>query len=516
MQAFQAILLILLGAVVLVSVAERIGAPYPALLAMVGALLAIFHVQVPFRLDPHLALALFVAPILLDAAYDTSIRDLKRSWQPILGLVLFAVGLTTTAVACIAHLLKPDLPWAAAIALGAIVAPPDAAAANAVFKSLPLPHRLRTVLDGESLLNDASALLIYRLAVTAVATGGSVSAQAIAPAFLLSGVGSVVAGPVIAYSWTRVTRHVTDPAGSTILQFLSTFGIWTVADALSLSPILTVVSYAITVAQFAPATTPASIRVPAYAVWDTAVIVLNALAFSMIGLELARILTRASSVELGEWLWFGGAILLTVIVIRLLWTASYALWVRVSGVRAGIDLPPGIDAPTWRGSAVIGWSGMRGIVTVATALALPLDFPQRELMLFTAFAVTLGTLVVQGLTLRPLLKVLALKDDGQIDAEVRQARVALADAGVAALDGDDSQEAVLLRDELSEERDVARTATDGDGRPVLAIKRLHARILEVRREKLLALRRDGDIGDDAFHVLEEELDLADLAVAQRT
>src|SRR5437868_6506118 len=198
MRELEQLLGLFVAAVLLAAGARRVGAPYPAFLALGGAVLAFLPGAPSFTVPPELALALFVAPVLLDAAYDASLRDLKDNWAPVTGLVVFAVGFTTAAVAIVAHTLIPMMPWAAAIALGAVVAPPDAVAATAVLRPLRPPHRLLTILEGESLLNDASALLIYRLAVGA-ATAGSFSVASVAPTFLLGIGGSVVAGPV--FGW---------------------------------------------------------------------------------------------------------------------------------------------------------------------------------------------------------------------------------------------------------------------------------------------------------------------------
>src|SRR4051794_23666797 len=193
MEDLEQLLVLFVAAVILAAAARRVGAPYPVFLALGGALLAFLPGAPSFIVPPELALALFVAPILLDAAYDASLRDLKDNWAPVTGLVVFAVGLTTAAVAVVAHSFVPAMPWAAAIALGAIVAPPDAVAATAVLRPLRPPHRILTILEGESLLNDASALLIYRVAVGAVAASGF-SLGGLAPTFLFAVVGSLVAG----------------------------------------------------------------------------------------------------------------------------------------------------------------------------------------------------------------------------------------------------------------------------------------------------------------------------------
>src|SRR4051794_27838474 len=191
MREFETLILLVLAAVTLAAVARRLGAPYPVFLALGGALLAFVPGAPSFTVPPELALALFIAPVLLDAAYDASPRDLKDNWAPLTGLVVFAVGLTTAAVALVARTMAPEMPWAAAVALGAVVAPPDAAAATAVLRPLRPPHRILTILEGESLLNDASALLIFRLAVGAVAANGF-SMGTVAPTFLISVAGSLV------------------------------------------------------------------------------------------------------------------------------------------------------------------------------------------------------------------------------------------------------------------------------------------------------------------------------------
>src|SRR5439155_12658849 len=268
MRELEALILLVLAAVVLAAAARRVGAPYPVFLAIGGAILAFVPGAPSFTVLPELALALFVAPVLLDAAFDASPRDLRDNWAPVTSLVVFGVGLTTIAVAAVARTLMPAMPWAAAIALGAVVAPPDAAAATAVLRQLRPPRRILTILEGESLLNDASALLIYRLAVGAVAANGF-SIGAVAPTFLFAVAGSVVAGPALAWLFLRLIDRVQDVPTAIILQFASTFGVWIVSDRIGLSGVLTMVCYAVTVARTAPERTPARVRIPSYAVWET-------------------------------------------------------------------------------------------------------------------------------------------------------------------------------------------------------------------------------------------------------
>jgi Na+/H+ antiporter len=516
MTIFVIVLLMLAAAVLLLRLARQLKVPYPVLLALGGAAVALAPVGVSFHLDPELALALFVAPVLLDAAYDTSLRDLKRHWRPVASLVLIAVGLTTLAVAWVVHALVPTLPWAAAIAIGAIVAPPDAVAATTVLRDIKLPHRVSTILEGEALLNDASALLIYRLAVTAVLAGGSIGAEAIAPAFLLSLFGSVIAGFVLAWVAGYVTRRIEDAPSSIIIQFVSTYGVWMLAQWAGLSPILTMVVYAMTLARSTPAYLPARLRIPSYAVWETAVLVLNVLAFLVIGLELGPIIAAARPSELERWCVVGAAVLATVIGVRLFWTLASALWTRWRIKRAGTTVPEDGPIPSWRTGLIIGWAGTRGLVTVATALALPQNFPERGMLLFAAFSVTLGTLLIQGLTLRPLVLALGLGEDAMVDREVRDARIATAAAALAALAEDKGREADALRAELETERRTAASADEADAGPASPAMALRAKALAAQRECLLAMRDKGIIGDEAFHRLEEELDFSDVAVAMRS
>src|SRR6187397_2019256 len=266
MSELEQLLALFVAAAILAAAARRVGAPYPVFLALGGAALAFLPSAPSFTLPPELALALFVAPTLLDAAFDASLRDLKDNLAPVTGLVVVAVGLTTIAVAVVVRALVPSMPWAPALALGAIVAQLDAVAATAVLRPLRPPHRLLTILAGESLLNDASALLIYRLAVGAVAANGF-SVAAVAPTFLLAVAGSLVAGPALAWVFLRLIPYVEHVPSSIILQFVSTFAVWIFAEQVGLSGVLTMVCYAMMLARSAPESTPAKIRIPAYAVW---------------------------------------------------------------------------------------------------------------------------------------------------------------------------------------------------------------------------------------------------------
>jgi monovalent cation/hydrogen antiporter len=514
---FEWVIGILVGAVVLSLVAKRIGAPYPALLALGGAVLAFTPGAPRIALEPDLALALFLAPVLLDAAFDTSPRDLKDNWLPVTCLVLIAVGLTTAAVAVVAHLLT-GMPWAAAIALGAIVAPPDAAAATAVLRQVRLPHRILTILEGESLLNDASAILIYKGAVTA-ASGATFSLANVAPGVSLSVVGSIILGPVLALISMRVMaimRHSADTPTNIIAQFIITFGVWLLADRLGLSGVLTIVTYAITAARYAPASTPARLRVPSYAVWETTVFVLNVLAFVLIGLQIGPIVENLQPEQRLAYLGIGVAVLVTVILVRIAWVMSYNAAARWHIRHYGFHPPRPMTAPTVKGGIVVSWCGMRGIVTLATALALPNGndgavFPYRDLIIFTAFCVVFGTLVLQGLTLRPLLARLDLRDDDPVGREVDHARAVAYGAAIAALDGNTSALAEAIRVELQSVLLHTNGANSSEAHTSPTGLRLSA--VGAARRALLAMRASGEIGDDAFHRLEEEIDRLELSAS---
>ena len=510
MRELETVLGLFLAAVILAAAARRAGAPYPVFLAIGGALLAFLPGMPAFTLPPELALAIFIAPVLLDAAYDASLRDLKDNWAPVAGLVVVAVGLTTVAVAAVARLLVPEMPWAPAIVLGAVVAPPDAAAATAVLRQLRPPHRLLTILEGESLLNDATALLIFRLGVGAAAAE-SFSFTAVAPAFFIAVAGSLVVGPVLGWFVLQLMDRVQHVPSAIILQFVTTIGVWIVAEHAGLSAVLTMVCYAVTVARTAPERTPARIRIPTYAVWETAVFGLNILAFIFIGLQIRPILEGLEAADYSRYLGVAAAVVVTVIVVRLAWHMAFNAVIRWRHRRVGFHPPRPMLRPTVGSGLIISWAGMRGIVSLAAAMALPATFPYRGLILLTAFSVVLGTLIIQGLTLKPLLRALNLHDDDPVGREVRAARERALRAGLASFAGDDSPVATAIRHEFT-----AQLSTEGAGSAARdALRAAHSEIrgraLLAARAAVLGMRAADEIGDDAFHQIEEELDWLEMA-----
>lgn len=507
MVVFEILVLMLLFGAVTALFARRIGAPYPSMVALAGAALAMIPGMPSVHLDPELTLTLLIAPVLVDTAFEASPRDLRQHWRPIVGLALGAVTLTTALVAGTVRLLVPEMSWAVAITLGAIVAPPDAAAAAAVLKQLKLPQRLLVILEGESLFNDASALLLYRLAVGYVTTG-LFSTGHLLPTLVWFLAGSVVLGLVVAWFMNHVISRIDDVPTSAIVQFCGTFTIWVIAERLHLSGIITLVVFAMAAARRGPELMPARIRVPTFAVWEVVVFVLNVLAFTLVGFQLQDLSDRISPELAARYAVVAVAVLAAVILARFLWVAGVIVLRRRLGDAASAD---------GRTAAVVGWCGMRGMVTLAVALALPdggaAPFPHRDLILVCSFAVVLGTLVLQGFTLRPLLCWLALEADDTHERELKHARVEILRPAVLAVrEASPVPLTHLVQHSLNlqlahAERALNPLGGDVDGSAVRLA-------LEIQRHHLLQLRNDGIIGEGAFQQLELELDQLELGWAQ--
>ncbi len=503
MSLFESTLVLLAVSVVLLQLARRMRIPYPAMLALAGGLVATLPWMPSIGIEPRLALALFVAPAVMDTAFDMPPRELRRLWLPLTSLAVVLVLVTTLAVAA-AGMLLAAMPLAAALALGAIVAPPDAAAAAAVLQEFKLPRRTLAVLQGESLLNDATALLIFGAAVAAAGgAGGSWSASL--PRLLTAVPGGALLGGLLGAARVRLSHKWAGTLASIIVQFVFTYGTWILADRLQLSSIVAVVALATVIARYMPERTSARDRVNSYAVWAAVVFVLNVLAFLLMGLQ-ARVILRALE---GQALWhaagFAGAVLAIVIGVRFAWVMSYGFVMRLLEpffVRHSLAVP----VPNARVGVLVSWCGMRGLVTLATAFALPPQFPQRDLIVLSAFTVVLGTLVVQGLSIRPLIALLRIAPDDSLDREAATARAAMLDAALAALADRESDAAAAVRAEYR----AHRAASMDPALPLPEYDPLRRRAIAAERRVLAEWRRLGRIDDDAYHVLEEELDRAEL------
>lgn len=506
MDIFENVLVMLVAACLLLQLSRRLALPYPSMLALAGVCLGAMPWVPHISLDPHLALALFIAPALLDSAFDISPRELRRNWMPLISLVLVAVLLTTAVVAW-AGWAFAGLPLAAAITLGAIVAPPDAVAAAAVMQQFRIPRRTLSIINGESLLNDAVALLVFGVAVSA-AGAAHVPMTSSLPMLLVA----VPGGALVGFAFAKLNIHFGSPlfAGTRsaiIFQFVMTFGAWIVAERLHLSPIISVVAFGMTLGQFAPKHHAPRDRVHSYAVWGAVVFTLNVLAFFLMGLQARSILERLSGPQLVHALQFAGLVLVLVIAVRVVWVQIYGAAMRTYKLRLiaqGHDIP----VPSRRIGLLVGWSGMRGLVTMATAFALPADFPGRDLIVLSAFAVVLGTLVIQGFTIGPLIRALKIEPDASLDKEVSLARTAMMDAALSALEAEESREADAVRDEYRAARVLAQDERQPQAKT--AHDRLRAVAIRAQRQALEALRHSGQIEDDAYHQLEEEMDWAEL------
>lgn len=508
MALFETTLILLMIAVALLQVARKLTIPYPTMLAMAGVAVAAMPWNLSISIDPHLAMALFIAPALLDSAFDFPIQALKRHWAALIGLAAVAVVLTTGAVAWLA-VAWTGMPLAAAIALGAIVSPPDAAAATAMLSRFSLPRATVAVLKGESLLNDATALMIYSAAVSVVST--HLPASQFTLQLLLAAPGGLLLGIVMGRLTASVAAQMVGTMGLVLFSFVATFATWIMGERLHVSATLAVVAYGMTLARYSPAQTPAADRVNLNAVWEVGVFVLNVIAFLLVGFQARDIVGRLEGAQLSHALAFAGGVFAMVVVVRIAWVLLGNLMSRPIYKRLKRE------HPTTAQSMVIAWCGMRGLVTLATALALPEDFPSRDLIVLAALAVVLGTLIFQGLTLGPLIRLLKFAEDRSLEEEMSAARVVLFDAVIEhlreeAFEEEERQHVATLRNIYRTKRSLA---VDGMDPHEMAGMPLRLRAVEVQRAKLHEMRGRDAIDDDIFHELERELDLAELSVMPR-
>ena len=503
MALLESTLILLLIAVFLLQVAKRLRVPYPALLALVGGCVAALPFAPHLNIEPRLALTLFVAPAVMDTAFELPPRELLRNWMPLVSLAVVLVLVTTAAVAY-AGVAFGGIPVAAAVALGAIVAPPDAAAAAAVLREFKLPRRTMSILQGESLLNDAVALLVFGLAVHAASSPGNATA-ALLPRLLIAVPGGVLFGIAVGLVGMRILRKVAETLSHILMQFLITFGTWIAADRLGLSPIMAVVAVAAVGSRYAPSHTSARDRINTNAVWAIIVFVLNVLAFLMMGLQARSILTQMQGEELRQALQFAAIVFGVVIVVRFAYVMTYGVVLRTFRKFFESRVLKG-PAPKVRVGVLVSWCGMRGLVTLATAFALPEDFPKRDVIVLAAFTVVLGTLVLQGFTIRPLIALLKIAPDNSLDHDVDVTRRAMLEAALAEVAESRDAVAAALLVEYQTEHD----ASAGRRRPITAYDSIRQSAIAASRRLLADWRHQARILDDTYHVLEDELDRAEL------
>jgi len=513
----ETIILLLVAVLALAAFARKLVVPYPILLVIGGLVLGLVPGVPSFRLDPDIVFLVFLPPILWAAAYFTSWRDFRSNLRPI---TLLAVGLvlaTTAAVAVVAHIMLPGLGWAGAIALGAIVSPPDAVSATAVAKRLVLPRRVVTILEGESLVNDATALILYRAAVMAAISGTFMMSETVLDFFLAAGMG-VVIGLLVGVVARWALKLMKDSFSEIAVTLLSPYIAWVLAEQAHASGVLACVAGGLYLRQhFSEAVAPTT-RIQARAVWDFLVFVLNGVIFILIGLQLGALREAIPSGMFVPLMLTGALVSLTAIVVRLIWVPLAAWIPRLlsSSLRARDPMPH------WSVLFIIGWTSMRGIVSLAAALALPLTtasgapFPFRAEIILITFSVILATLVLQGLSLTPLIRALNLKEDGALEREEMQAREHAATAALVRLD-EVANEGWPLPEHLDQMRvhygdRVQRYTTDGTAPECTAgaieiFRRLRHETLTAERLAVIGLRNEGVISDDVLHRIEHELDV---------
>jgi CPA1 family monovalent cation:H+ antiporter len=499
---FESLLVLLLAAIVLLQISRRLSLPYPAMLAAAGVAVALIPRSPAISFEPDTALALFMAPVVLDAAYDFPIGAVRRMRRQLIVFAVLAVIVTAALVALLGWQLI-GLPVAAAVALGAIVAPPDAAAATAVLKAVSIPRDADTVLKGESLFNDATALLLFSGALAVLSSGAltvgvGLRVALAVPGGLLFGIGS-------ALLFRRVNRFVSNTLGGNLLQFVVAYLIWISAEHLRFSAVLSTIAFAMTIARSTEVTAGTRMRVQSFAVWSAVVFALNVFAFLLMGLQGRSIITRMKPEHLRGSLMFAGLVVVAVVIARL------AIVIGFDRLNAWWEMLHRRPKPSsWRRAVLEGWTGMRGFVTLATAIALPASFPQRDLVVLTAFFVVLATLVVQGLTLAPLVRLLKLNEGDALKQEVANGRCRLATAALTALEGQTGAEADTIRHGYLIQRDAIKGP--GGARASKERREFGLSAIRAERKELERMRADDTIGADTYLLLQEELDWTELTL----
>jgi monovalent cation/hydrogen antiporter len=532
-----AVVLGLLVAIALLAiVARRLHVPYPIMLVLGGLLIALIPGLPRIALAPDTVFLVFLPPLVYAGGWLTSVRDLKANMRPI---GLLSVGLVLFTIACVAvAAYLAGLPWAVAFALGAIVAPTDAVAATSIFQRLGAPRRVIAILEGESLLNDATGLTVYAFATAAVVTGTFTPWQA-GLQFVVSAVGGVALGLALAWLFYQVQSRIQDPLVEVILSFLVPYGIYLAATQAHVSGVLAVAVAGIYAGWRSPEMFSATTRIQADAVWEVVLFLLNGVVFILIGLQLPAIRAGLDGQPVMQLIGIAAAICLVVIVARFVWVFPGTYLPRLLSRRIRAREP----YPAWRNVLVVGWTGMRGVVSLAAALALPLTvsggrpFPGRDLVLLVTFAVILATLVGQGLSLPVLLRALGVADDGAAVAEELEARVGGIEAAMARLDELGEEEwtsdkgVQWLRMYYGKRRKHVNTRfgvfdhdhEDGShqhepGEDHVAahrahmdgVRRLRQELLTTERTTLIRMRNTGAIGDEVLRRVQHDLDLEEV------
>ncbi|MGW0568593.1 Na+/H+ antiporter [Streptomyces tauricus] len=527
MDQLALLFVLLLGAVVSVPLGDRFGLPSPVLMTLLGIVLAVLDFVPNVDIPPDLILPALLPPLLYAAVRRTSWRQFTANKRPIFLLAVALVFVTTAVVAAVAHSIVPGLPIAAAVALGALVAPPDPVAATAVAGQLGLPRRLVSILEGEGLFNDVTAIVLYHVAIAA-AISGSFSLQGAALDFLLSAVVAVAVGFGLGWATNRLMDSLGDPTLQISLTLLVPYASYVLAEELHGSGVLAVLTTALFLAEYANDADDVMTRLAGHTFWNIVDTLVTGVAFGLIGLELHNAIRTASG-RWGELLGWAAAIVGVVVFVRLAWLLP-ATWLT-KRLHAKRDLDE--DIPTsWRETVVMWWAGMRGVASVALALAIPLEmengepFPNREEMIFIAFGVIMATLVLQGLSLPWLVRRLGVQADTDQEKEfektlaVRAAKAAkqrLRELGETEDLSDELTEQLLRRafdigyrisPDLGE--DERREAHDQRARRIKLVRRIQGEMLSAARHEVLAARSEPGANPEVVDRVLRHLDVRSL------
>ncbi len=514
----------MLAVAVFALLARRLHIPYPIFFVIGGLLLGLIPKLPPVRLNPELLFLFILPPLLYPAALFTSWRDFRANLRPIsllaIGLVLF----TTAAVAALAHVYM-GLPLAAGFVLGAIVSPPDAVAAAAIAERLKVPRRIVTILEGESLVNDATALVIYRFGVAALMTGTFSLGQAIGQFFIV-GLGGIVIGLGVGWLAAQFHKRVDDAPIEITVSLLTPFVAYLLAEQLEVSGVLAVVAAGLYLGRRMPELLSFRTRLRSGPVWDMIEFLLNGFVFILIGLQLPEVLhaLAGNAISHAQLVSYALAMSVAVIVIRILWVFPATYLPRwISPYMCRHDPPP-----SWRHVSIVAWTGMRGVVSLAAAIALPLTvldgkpFPGRNLIIFLTFTVILVTLVAQGMSLAPIIRWLGIRDDGSIEKEEREARLAANRAALAGLEGDGTQTNDLQAHEALQRirveyedhiRQLEGDRPESAGTPLRRFSSEYERLshdaLVIERHTIVELRDRDVISDEVLRRIQRDIDLAE-------
>jgi CPA1 family monovalent cation:H+ antiporter len=507
---------LLLAVAVLGAAARAVNIPYPIVLVAGGLALGFVPGLPDVTLEPDLVLVIFLPPLLYSAAFFANLRDLRADLRTITLLAVGLVLLTAAIVGWVAHAVVGGLPWAAAFAIGAIVAPTDPVAATAIGRRLSVPRRALTVLEGEGLLNDGTALVAYRVAVGA-AVSGSWSASSAALEFVGGAVGGIAIGLAVGWVIAEVRRRLDDTLIETTISLLSGYAAYVPAERAHCSGVLAVVAAGVYIGFRAPEISSATQRLNGYAMWELLTFLLNATLFILIGLQLPNVVDGLAGRPVSTVLGQAAAVVAAVIGTRLVWGFTVPYVVRA------LDRRPQQRErrADWRLRVIIAWSGMRGAVSLAAALALPREFPERDLAIFLTFAVILVTLLLQGLSLPMLIRMLDIQDDGADEREELTARRRAVDAAMIRLDElammDWTREDTVERMRgLYEYRRRRLAARDGDSPDdddedyevrSYRYQKMVREVIDAQHSAIVDLRNQGRISNEVMHRLERELDL---------